>query len=295
MKDDIPENLPENGDADSASRDSIDELVNFARQHFATDFPNPERIDCPSSETYSDLITRKQLPSEQLQTHLRSCSECFRIYRSLLAAQRIPIVLKPDWAIPISRYRRVLSFSLVTVFICIASYGFYRLYQTKQQNIEQPSASQQGQEGAPAPQNNTTSVLANQNDQTPTVERRKTLPAPITSPSRALTGAHIVAINFARQKISRSGSQSEIAPVMFVPGLNRATVRLTPDSPKGEYRLTLNDPFGKEVRPPVMGSFDGKTLRAELDLNSVTPGKYLICVVRAAEVPDCLPAQVNTR
>ena len=82
---------------------------------------------------------------------------------------------------------------------------------------------------------------------------------------------------------------------MFVAGLNRVTVRLTPDSPKGEYRLTLTDPFGNEVRPPVMGIFDGRTLRAELDLNSVTPGTYLICIVRAAEVPDCLPAQVNTK
>jgi hypothetical protein len=295
MKDDIPENLPENGYTDSASGDSIDELVNFARQHFATDFPNPERIDCPSPETYSDLITRKHLPSERLQTHLRSCSECFRIYRSLLEAQRKPIILKPDWATSISWYKRILSFGLVTILICIASYGFYRLYRTKQQNIEQPSTSQQRQEGVSAPQNNTTSVSANQNDQTPTVERRKTLPAPLTSPSRAIIASHTVVINFGRRKISRSGSQSEIAPVIFVAGLNRATVRLNPDSPKGEYRLILTDPFGKEVRPPVMSVFDGRTLRAELDLNSVTPGKYLICVVRAAEVPDCLPAQVNTK
>jgi hypothetical protein len=295
MKDNIPENLPENGYTDSASGDSIDDLVNFARQHFASDFPNPGRINCPSPEAYNDVITRKQLPSEELQSHLRSCSECFGIYRSLLDAQRKPIVLKPDWATPISWYKRILSFGLVTVLICIASYGFYRLYQTKQQNIEQPSASQQRQERVPAPQNNTTSVSANQNDQTPAMERRKTLPAPLTSPSRAIIAAHTVAINFGRQKISRSGSQTEIAPVMFVAALNRATVRLTPDSPKGEYRLTLNDPFGKEVRPPVMGIFDGRTLRAELDLNSVTPGKYLICIVRAAEVPDCLPAQVSTK
>lgn len=295
MKEDIPENLSENGYTESASGDSVDELVNFARQHFATDFPNPERIDCPAPETYSDLITHKQLPSEQLQTHLRSCSECFRNYRSLLEAQRQSVVLKPHWATPKYRYKRAFSFGLVIVFICIAFYGLYRLRQTKQQNTEQSSASRQGQEGTPAPENNTKSVSANQDDQTPTVERKKTLPAPVTSPSRAKVAAPTVAINFGRQKISRSDSRDEIPPVIFVAGLNQATVRLAPGSPKGEYRLTLTDPFGKEVKAPVVGIFDGRILRADLDLNFVTPGKYLICIVRAAEVPDCLPAQVNTK
>jgi len=290
MKDDIPKNLPENGHSVSDSRDSIDDLVQFASQHFATGFPNPEQIDCPPSDTYSDLITRKELPGEQLQAHLRSCSECFRNYRSLLEAQRKPGVLKPDWT-PVSWYKRVLRFGLVVVFICFASYGLYRLYHTRPQNIEPPSVSQQRQESIPPPPNNPTPVSPNKTDQTSSAERTK--PAP--SPSRSLVAANTVAINFGRQRISRSGSQDEIPSVMFVAGLNRVNVRLTPGSPKGEYSLTLHDPFGKALKPPVVGMFDGRALRAELDLNSISTGKYLICIVRAAEVPDCLPAQVNTK
>lgn len=294
MKDDIPENLSENGYSGTDSDGSVDDLVNFARQHFATDFPNPERIDCPAPETYSDLISRKRLPSEQLQKHLRSCSECFRMYRSLLNAQRTPMVLRPNWATPISWYKRVLSFGLPIILICIAFYGFYSLYQNKRRGPEQRSASQQQQDAYPA-QNNETSASTNQNGQPTVVERSKALPEHLTLPSRAMVAAHTVVINFGRQRISRSASQGEIAPVMFVAGLNRVTVRLSAESPKGEYAVTLNDPFGKEVKRPVVGTFDGRALRAELDLNSVTSGKYLICIARAAEVPDCLPAIVKTK
>jgi hypothetical protein len=293
MKDDIPENLSENGYSGTDSDGSID-LVNFARQHFATDFPNPERIDCPAPEIYSDLISRKRLPSEQLQKHLRSCSECFRMYRSLLDAQRTPMVLRPNWATPISWYKRVLSFSLPIILICMTFYGFYSLYQTKRQGPEQSSAIQQ-QRGAYPAQNKEPSTSTNQNDQPSVLERSKASPESLTLPSRAMVAAHTVVINFGQQRISRSASQSEVATVMFVAGLNRVTVRLSTESPKGEYVITLNDPFGKEVKRPVMGKFDGRVLRAELDLNSVTSGKYLICVARAAEVPDCLPAIVKQK
>src|SRR5690242_12634276 len=132
MKDDNPENLTENGYSGAGSDDPIDDLINFAQQHFATDFPNRDLIDCPAPETYSDLISRKRLPSEPLQKHLRSCSECFRMYRSLLDAQRTRMVLRPNWATPIPWYKRVLSFGLPIILVCIAFYGFYSFYQTKQ-------------------------------------------------------------------------------------------------------------------------------------------------------------------
>jgi len=293
MKDDIPKNLTRNGYSGTDSDGSIDDLVNFARQHFATDFPNPDRIDCPAPEIYSDLISRKRLPGEQLQKHLRSCSECFRMYGSLLDAQRTQMVLRPN-SRPISWYKRVLSFGLPIILVGIVSYGFYLLYQIKRQGSEQGSASQEQQSVYPA-QNNETSASANQDGQPAVVERSKASPEPITLPSRATVAAHTVVINFGRQRISRSASQSDIAPVMFVAGLNRVMVRLSAESPKGEYAVALNDSFGKEVKRPVVGTFDGRALRAELDLNSVTSGRYLICIARAAEVPDCLPAIVKTK
>jgi hypothetical protein len=294
MKDDISENLTENGYSGTDSDGSIDDLVNFARQHFATDFPNPERIDCPTPETYSDLISGKRLPSEPLQKHLRSCSECFRLYRSLLEAQRTQMVLRPNWATPISWYKRVLSFGLPIILIGIAFYGFHSLYQNKRQPARQGSAIQEQQGTHPA-QHNETSASTNQNGQPAVVERSKASSEHLALPSRATVAVHTVEINFGRQRISRSASQSEIAPVMFVAGLNRVTVRLSAESPKGEYAVTLNDPFGKEVKRPVLGTFDGRALRAELDLNSLPSGKYLICIARTAEVPDCLPAMVKTK
>ena len=293
MKDEIPENLTENGYSGTDSDGSIDDLVNFARQHFATDFPNPKRIDCPAPEKYFDLISTKRLLSEPLQKHLRSCSECFRMYRSLLDAQRTQLVLRPNWATPISWYKRVLSFGLPIILIGVASYGFYSLYQTKRKALGQGSARQE--QGAYPAQNNETLASNNQNGQPAVVEQSKASPEHLTLPSRSTVAAHTVVINFGRQRISRSASQSEIEPVMFVAGLNRVTVRLSAESPKGEYGVTLNDPFGKEVKQPVVGTFDGRALSAALDLNSVSPGKYLICIARAAEVPDCLPAVVKTK
>jgi hypothetical protein len=80
---------------------------------------------------------------------------------------------------------------------------------------------------------------------------------------------------------------------MLLAGENKLTVKLSAESPKGNYKLTLHDPFGKEITPPVPGSFDGESLRADLNLGAVRPGKYLICITRAEEVPDCLPAIVT--
>jgi hypothetical protein len=288
MKDDTPEKLTNYGYARNTSPDSIEGLAGFARDHFATDFPNPERVDCSGPETYAELISRKQLPDEQLQAHLRACSECFNTYRCLLDEQRKTVILSPAWTRRVPWYKRILTVAIPLVLLCIALSSFYFFYQMRRRGSEQTVNSQPVQKREPAPANK-------QNDQTAIAERGTKSPEPIKSPPHTTIAAHTAIIDFASQNISRSASRREVSAASLVAGLNRLTLKLRPESPKGEYSLTLHDPFGKAVSTPVAGTFDGKVLRAELNLNSVSPGKYLICVTRSTELPDCLPAVVQAK
>src|SRR5688500_1451004 len=64
--------------------ESPEKLVKVAKEHFARDFGNPTRYECPPARTFSDLIGAHQLPGEKILSHLLICSECFREYRSAL-------------------------------------------------------------------------------------------------------------------------------------------------------------------------------------------------------------------
>lgn len=290
---DRPEKLSENGFTSKSSGDSIDDLVSFARDHFATDFPNPKRIDCLPPETYSQLIARKELPSEELQAHLQSCSECFRLYRSLLDADRKTVVLKPDWSVGVPWYKRVLTFGVPVILICSALFGLYLYYQTRPRPTDQTAVSSPLEnrrtniEPEPTVSKNARTLL------TPEHESRS--PQSRKSPPHPIVAVHTVVIDFGRQQISRSGSQRQIPITTLVAGQNRLTLKLSAESPKGDYLLTLNDSFGKEVKQLVTTTFDGRALHADIDLDSITSGSYLICIAHAAEVPDCLPVSVKAK
>src|SRR5687767_316590 len=79
-----PERLPRQREA---------ELLSAAARLFRTDFPNPERIGCPTREQLQ-AVTQKELDPVEYQgilDHLTCCSPCFAEYEHLL---RKELVLK---------------------------------------------------------------------------------------------------------------------------------------------------------------------------------------------------------
>ena len=63
-----------------ASFDSSDDLIEYAREYYSSDFPNPERAGCPDTGVISELAESGTLPGEDIRSHLFRCSECFNYY-----------------------------------------------------------------------------------------------------------------------------------------------------------------------------------------------------------------------
>ncbi|MGH9751307.1 MAG: hypothetical protein ACREA2_00855 [Blastocatellia bacterium] len=78
---DIEENEINDPDAEGVS--------SLARQYYATRFPNPQRLGCPSPGKIIHVVNRRQVPDQVLREHLFECSECFGEYRQALAQCRL--------------------------------------------------------------------------------------------------------------------------------------------------------------------------------------------------------------
>lgn len=75
-------------DAGAGAFGELGELVNFARKYQSEDYPNAARYGCPPTSALRTLIRSGELPGLGVRAHLFGCSECFRLYRTLLEAHR---------------------------------------------------------------------------------------------------------------------------------------------------------------------------------------------------------------
>lgn len=57
-----------------------EELVASAREYFSADFSNPTRTGCSTPELLRELVRSRELPGQELRSHLLGCSECFSFY-----------------------------------------------------------------------------------------------------------------------------------------------------------------------------------------------------------------------
>ena len=57
-------------------------LLNLARQTLGSEFPNPERAECPGSEALKALARRRisKLKTDEIVDHIASCAPCFIEY-----------------------------------------------------------------------------------------------------------------------------------------------------------------------------------------------------------------------
>jgi hypothetical protein len=62
-----------------------EDLAPLARRYYATRFPNPQRLGCPSPGEITKVAPRRRAPDQALRERLFKCSECFGEYRQALA------------------------------------------------------------------------------------------------------------------------------------------------------------------------------------------------------------------
>lgn len=76
---------------DRLSRRQERKLLKAGRRVFATEFPNPDRIGCPSADTLRAMAVSRPVPGSTTfpVEHLTVCSPCFCEYNSYLKQARL--------------------------------------------------------------------------------------------------------------------------------------------------------------------------------------------------------------
>jgi hypothetical protein len=276
-----------------------DDLVRLARIHFAEDFPNTEREDCPARSTLGAIIESKQLPSADVREHLLMCSECFTYYQEELARRRaakLSGLIGGTTAIRTPKLTPILAGSLATILLAGLVFLIVndRSEGTGGKANLNPAPTKDTRALSEAGNSNARSAMPEQSSQ---VALQPEPPAPLDrNNARSQMAQNRVSIDFEAYNSLRSASPSpQLQPVLMRRTHNQLTIKLPAASPQGRYRINLADPYGGTVQSVEAISRDGTQLRLKLNLSSVKPGNYLICLTRESEVPQCIPSIVGKK
>lgn len=261
-----------------------EDLVLWARRRIASDFPNPERKDCPDAESLANLINRNQFPSPALKAHILSCSNCFADYRILIAQrhERATVVHSSAAAGParLLERRAIFALALLLMIVSIAGLIAWLRRDNSQTYVRQVTV-------APASPLVATPTPPTSSDAT---NRRVAEPAP----HEALI-VNRLNIDLEKLQQSREASNNSAREIQFKHGINEVVIKLPHDSPNGTYRIMLTDSFGKQRLASVVKLSAGRTIRTKINVTSFVVGGYLLCVTSKGETPDCVSARLGGR
>ena len=280
-----------------SNRAFTDEIIPTAQRHFAEEFPNSDRVECPDPEFFSDLIRTRQLPGEALRRHLFDCSECLLDYQASLIAQRQDdLKSAPRYNWPVSRIAganpSAMAFAtLLLVFTTIGLVGWLR--SGVESNIPHSANSALPTSLATPTSSYTPSVSPGMIGEDRVKDQRRSMTSP--APSPLMMAANQVEIDLETSNQSRGPTSAAPRETVLAVGKNKIKVRLPAGSPSGSFEVMLADPFGNRLASSMAQSSDGTILQTELKLPSVKAGKYLLCITRETEVPDCVPVIVVAR
>lgn len=274
-----------------------EDLLRAARIHFAEDFPNAEREDCPARRTLSAIVESQELPSPDVREHLLMCSECFAYYRKALAhrhAARLSEFREGRSAIRTRTLVPILAGSLATILVAtlvfvIVHYRSENLGGTA--NVNGTSMKDPPPRSADDP--NTRLATP---EQTPHIALQPGPQTPVDpNKARSLVVQNRVSVDFEAYNLLRSAGSSRLPSLRLRRTQNQLTIKLPAASPQGRYRISLTDPYGGTLQSVETVSRNGTQLRLKLNLSSVKPGAYLLCLERESEVPQCIPSVLRKK
>jgi hypothetical protein len=264
-----------------------DRLVGTGREHFARDFPNPERHNCPPQEVLTRLINDNRLPDESVRSHLLTCSECCDYYQVALANKRLKQAVQlqnstsPSF---IGRHKLLFAGALAVLFVI----GVAILFAQLRRSAVVPNTEVAMTNTPPAVHPTTSpNEPVNPHLEKPNHPVRKT-----SDQNRTNRLARPIKLDMNRPN-ERTGSGPTTPPQELSAIEQAMVIRLPLHSPNGSYEVQLTDPRGTKVRSVVGQTDTGARLTVVLDLKGVVPGPYLICVLFKAEIPDCIPVKVK--
>lgn len=276
---------------------SPDELITFAQGYFASDFSNPEGVDCPIKGTLSGFVRSGKAPDNRVKSHLFGCSECFSEYRNALAAYRedtksvaAAAYLGPWWtrvvAAPPLRPLPIFACALLLIllgFVGLALVGDYvwrRGPALRAACCEGPSPSPVRTVDRSTPQ--------------PPPKQANQKKAPVARPrTRPPTGELIaMSVDLRNYTMTRGGAVSG-GEIKLSRRRTRLMLKLPEGSDRGLYAVTVVGESGSTLETRNVTSTDGKTLTATLNLQRLEPGNHRLRISREGEPPIDVPIVVR--
>ncbi|MGH9832187.1 MAG: hypothetical protein ACREBD_12665 [Blastocatellia bacterium] len=278
---------------------STEELIEAARDYFATDFPNPERSGCPASGALRSIVHSGQMPTAGLRAHLFGCSECFCEYREALLERR-QLAVAPTtsrWRDSVAALLRWRAPLLAGAFVLLALGAGVFIWSSRKepapqisQSRPQPAPSEDIERRAP------TGADVKSSEAQPTL----TPAAPKTVGQRSKP-ADLLAINVdlndysSLERPRRRGVGSEEEKAIRLPRARvRLELKLPSGSDPGRYQVSIVDAYLRPVERKQAPSPDGNRLTVELDLRRLTQRSYYLRLTHGDGVPEFYRVSITT-
>ncbi len=281
---------------DDLSEREVEQLIGFAQEYFATDFPNPTRAECPSPTAMQTLARSGELPDDELCDHLFGCSECFRAYRAALEAGRVtaPAIAaswRREW-----RERMAATFALKPAFaltvILLAVSGALWLTWREQAIPATPRTAQL----QPQPTVTVPSPAAEEQSlrQEAPGKRAGSKPSAPPRAHRAPAPLTVVEADLDELVAMRDVTASRVEAKAITLRQTRTLLKLTlpENSRPGVYRASIVNAAGQPLLTQRASSDGGVNLGLEFDLRKLAAGSYQLRLARRGAVPSNYPVKI---
>lgn len=295
------ENQPAN-DKTTADEARVREatLIAAAREHFATEFPNPERRGCPPPDDITALVRSGRAPGEALSGHLFSCSECFNFYRAAMArresASPAAAPPRPHRFASLWANRRSWLLAAALCLLCLSPVGwlarraFFKAEPTVSDGKNNAGRATGAQVSGAVPDASPSPAATALASPAPRAD------APATPPGvqdKETIPVHLDLEDYvARRQLG--GADAAAEQVIRLPAARvRLTLRLAEQSAAGSYFVSVVDLAGREAASARAVSRDGQRLTATLDLGGLSGVKYRLRLSPDSGPPEHYPVRIE--
>lgn len=299
---------------EKASNEVVTEqIIEFAREYHADDFPNPSRNDCPSKDVLMKIVESGKLPDESLRLHLLNCSPCFQDFRSMRSEKRS---ILPDaetnrnrkmqtWANFFRQPLPVLAMILLIIGLLSSALFFFMresptteyAKQTQLKTDTQPiigGEKETERKTADLNDGNNKSIAESKRlDKIPgnTADGQPSKSNKIKTAPPAYSAKSFVSLDLSKAPVTRGANNKETIYPLRTETFD-LIVKLPANYPAGIYEVSLLDEFGKPLTKAKVKQSNGRNLQLKLDLRRIS-GRARLCFATKGEIPDCVPVNIG--
>lgn len=301
----------------SERSEELEKLHTAAGDFFSRNFPNSQRVDCPSPESFQKLIAENKLPDELLREHLFGCSECFKDYKSALNEVKSS---NPS-ADKIYKSNFYSKFALGLAAALVIFGGVFWLWkretnssqivlndthetnrnlnansQTNSALDESAKLNSVGKSENPAidKANANINIESADNSHAPENRLQKNLPNNQSKDSGQILLAKKQTVIDLTDPIWRDAANGKKQKSFDVEaGITQLRIRLPKENPKGSYQIFVVDSFGRKLTPSKTTKAVNQNLFVELNLKEIKTNGTRLCFAPIGEIPDCVLVNIK--